>query len=153
MSGPHTTERFPRGLLIAAGVLTVFTILIAGATKMNRDQDEAALLESATAVRDLRFDVQSDETITVTDAQTDETVDVLEPGSEGFIRGVLRGLTRERIRFSASPDAPYRVAQLEDGRYFLQDPATDQTISLGSFGPTNAQAFGRLLTAGQKDQE
>ena len=73
------------------------------------------------------------------------TVTVLAPGSNGFIRGVLRGLVRERKRRGIGAETPFRLSYLTDGRLLLADPATGRVIDLGAFGPTNTAAFARLL--------
>jgi putative photosynthetic complex assembly protein len=72
---------------------------------------------------------------------------VLDPGTNGFVRGVLRGLARERRRQGLGSEIPFHLAQRADGRLTLVDPATERVIDLKAFGPTNTQAFARLLEA------
>lgn len=70
----------------------------------------------------------------------------LPAGTHNFIRGVLRGLARERRQHGLGRDAPFRLAQWADGRLSLEDTATGRIIALESFGPTNAAEFRRLLS-------
>jgi putative photosynthetic complex assembly protein len=66
-------------------------------------------------------------------------------GQQGFLRGVLRGLARERRARSIGADAPFALSRHADGRLQLADPATGQRIELASFGPDNAAVFLRWL--------
>jgi putative photosynthetic complex assembly protein len=74
---------------------------------------------------------------------------VLAPGTGGFIRGVLRGLVRERRLQQSSavgPDAqPFVLESWRSGRLTLTDTATQRTLELRAFGSTNAAAFEQLL--------
>jgi putative photosynthetic complex assembly protein len=69
------------------------------------------------------------------------------PGTNGFLRGTLRGLARERKREGLDGTVPFRLSQTRAGHLLLTDPATGRFVDLGSFGPTNAAVFARLLTA------
>jgi len=70
----------------------------------------------------------------------------LPAGTHNFIRGVLRGLARERRQHGLGREAPFRLAEWADGRLTLEDTATGRIIALESFGPTNAAEFRRLLS-------
>ena len=70
---------------------------------------------------------------------------MLPPGTNGFIRGVLRGLARDRKLQRIGTEPPFRLTRWVDGRLSLDDPATGRRIELGAFGPTNAAAFAGLL--------
>lgn len=102
----------------------------------------------AKITRTLAFIDQADGSILVRDVTTAQTVDVLAGGTNGFIRGVMRGLVRERkINGLAGlgPDAPFLLFQRTDGRLSLKDPSTGRVIELDAFGRDNAGAFARLL--------
>lgn len=62
-------------------------------------------------------------------------------GEQGFLRGTLRALARERKRRGIGPEAPFRVIEHTDGRLTLLDPSTSQRIDLESFGPVNSALF------------
>jgi putative photosynthetic complex assembly protein len=76
---------------------------------------------------------------------------VLPAGNAGFVRGVLRALTRNRRGGHTDKDAPVRLARLADGRLTLKDLATERVIELNSFGPTNVAAFAVFLTGHPSD--
>jgi putative photosynthetic complex assembly protein len=105
---------------------------------------ESALVES----RPLRFEDMRDGSIRVTDARTGQVAASVEPGTNGFIRGTLRGMARERKRQGIGIEPPFMLTRWADGRLSLEDPATGRVIALDAFGPTNGEAFAQLLTAG-----
>lgn len=69
----------------------------------------------------------------------------IEPESNGFLRGVLRGLASERKRRGMGSELPFELNLRTDGRLTLDDPGTGRQIDLRSFGPTNAATFENLL--------
>jgi putative photosynthetic complex assembly protein len=96
------------------------------------------------ARRALRFDDLPDGGIAIVDAASGRTLEVVH-GEQGFLRGTLRGLVRERKRRGLTSDAPLELIARADGRLTLVDPVTDRRIDLESFGPTNAAVFARWL--------
>ena len=72
-------------------------------------------------------------------------VDTLAPGSNGFIRVVLRGLARERKLGDIGPQPPFRLTRFVNGQITLTDTSTGKQIDLDAFGSTNAEAFARLM--------
>ena len=97
------------------------------------------------AARALRFADRSDGGIDVVDAATQARVDAVAPGSNGFVRGALRGLAQERKRRGLGDDVPFELSAHAGGALVLADPATGRRIELASFGPANAGAFARWL--------
>jgi putative photosynthetic complex assembly protein len=95
--------------------------------------------------RDLRFTDRADGSVGILDAATGAIVLILEPGQGGFIRGVLRGRARERRLDGFGSEPPFRLALHSDGRLTLEDMATKIKIVISSFGPSNVEAFARLL--------
>ncbi len=93
--------------------------------------------------RDLIFTDAPDGQIRVTDYLNSKEV-ALFKGEQGFLRGTLRALARERKRRNIGPEAPFRVIEHTDGRLTLLDPSTSQRIDLESFGPTNSAIFRSL---------
>jgi putative photosynthetic complex assembly protein len=65
-------------------------------------------------------------------------------GEQGFLRGTLRALARERKKRSISPDAAFELSGHADGQMVLRDPTTGEAIHLASFGPSNAQVYRQL---------
>jgi putative photosynthetic complex assembly protein len=145
MSEPTANAPFPRGPLIAAAVLISFTIAAAAIVRITGigksiDPDAPTIAE-----RTLRYEDRPNGSIAVVDARDSSLVTVLEPGTNGFIRGTLRSLVRERRSRGIGPEQPFELLARADGRLTLLDPATDRRIDLESFGPTNAGAFRQLL--------
>jgi putative photosynthetic complex assembly protein len=147
VSEPGADRSIPRGVLWGAAALIGFTIVSAGAARVGVIGPEQKPAAEAAAIRDLRFKDRADGAVTVHEASDDRLVAVLPPGGDGFIRGAMRGLARERRQKEVGPEPPFRLTRWDNGRLSLEDTGTGRRIDLEAFGPTNAQAFGRLLTA------
>ena len=83
----------------------------------------------------------------VTDARTGAKVASFGQEGSGFIRGVMRGLARERRMHGHGAQAPFRLTRYVDDQLSLVDMATGRIIELNGFGHTNVAAFNRLLEA------
>jgi putative photosynthetic complex assembly protein len=139
------SNRFPRPALLGAAALVAVALLsssLARVTGIGTTQmPDAAAVES----RDLLFEDRADGAVAIHDADNGELVTVLEPGTNGFVRGAMRGLARERKREDIGMAPPFRLTRWSDGRLSLQDPSTGREIYLEAFGPTNADSFAQLL--------
>ena len=93
----------------------------------------------------MRFADRADGAVLVYDSQGDQVVDLVPPGSGGFVRGVLRALARERRLQGDGASTPFRLSRLADGRLTLEDLATGRLIDLKAFGHSNEGAFAQLL--------
>lgn len=138
---------FPRGPLLAiAGLLLAVLAGVAGVQLTGvgavRYADAPAL-----EVREFRFEDRDDGSIVVLDAPGRRRVDTVAPGTNGFLRGTMRGLARERKRQGIGPELPFRLIGRADGRLTLEDPGTGRRVDLGSFGPTNAAVFARIMAS------
>lgn len=153
MSGHHEMA-FPRQAIWGASGLVLLALVGTVAVRMGvlpqvadpqamRAETHATVLQS----RDLRFlDVAGD--VVVKDL-SGATVAVIRPDSEqGFVRGVMRGLARERRLREASMETPFRLQSWSDNGLTLTDLATGRQIELGGFGPTNRAAFAVMLPEG-----
>lgn len=96
--------------------------------------------------RSLRFEDRPNGDIAVLDATSQREVARFQ-GEQGFLRGSLRALARERQRSGLGPQAPFELTGHVDGRLTLRDTATGQRIALESFGPTNSAVFAQLQWA------
>lgn len=134
----------PQGLLAGAGLLIGALLLLAlPGHRAPVDPGSAGL--RPVAQRDLRITDRPDGAILVTDAHGGRVLEEIPPGSEGFLRGAMRGLARERLRAGAGPEAPFRLSAWPDGRLTLEDGATGHIMELHAFGRGNAEAFLKLL--------
>ncbi len=142
----HHDMEVPRIALIGAGLLIVLTISLAGLSRAGIIAVPTAnVAEEATAERDLYFRDRQQGGIEVLSAETGAVVTVFEPGTNGFARGVLRSLVRERHANGLDDEVPMRLVRFKDGRLALVDPVTNERIELVSFGPTNLGVFAKLL--------
>lgn len=94
----------------------------------------------------LRFEDRANGDIAVLAADSAKEVARFQ-GEQGFLRGSLRALARERMRRNLGPEAPFELIGHVDGRVTLSDTATGQRINLESFGPTNSAVFSQLQWA------
>ena len=97
--------------------------------------------------RVLRFVDAADKSVRVLDADSGAEVYRV-TGEAGFIRGILRGMARERRRLGKSAEQPFELA-LDNGLLTLRDLATGEQIELTAFGQTNAGAFAKMLVEPQ----
>jgi putative photosynthetic complex assembly protein len=103
------------------------------------------------ASRLLRFDDARNGAVVVTDASTDRQVAILAPGTNGFIRATLRGLSHSQgHELHPRENHPFTLTARSDGRVTLYDPDTQRTLDLEAFGSLNAGAYVALLTAPEK---
>lgn len=147
MSDPFSGRAFPRGALFGAAALVALTLALAATARWTGFGAMQAPVSAAVTARDLRFDDRADGAVVVHDARTGELVELVAPGTNGFMRSLLRGLARERRSQGIGAGPPFRLSQLANGRLTLEDPSTGRRIDLDAFGPTNAGAFARLLAA------
>lgn len=145
MGDPFRDHPLPAGPILGAGLLAGFALLAVFAVRTAGWSPSQADDAPGIATRDLRFADRDDGSIAVFDAASGRQVDVVLPGTSGFLRGTLRGLARERRRQDIGAEPPFRLVGRADGRLTLLDPATGRRVDLESFGPTNTEAFARYL--------
>jgi len=158
MSHTHSHENtVPRPALIAAGVLVGFSLLMTAAVQIGwLERSAVPSAERAEAAvapleqRSLLFADGADGSVLITEAESAAQVGLIEAGSEqgGFIRGVLRGLARERRMHDVGSQPPFTLTLWQDGSMSLVDEATGRSIEIGAFGPDNRAAFAVLLEGG-----
>ena len=135
----------PRLPLAAMGALVLVTLIGVAVVRLSGVSASQQADAPTTAERTLRFQDRSDGGIAVLDARSGAVLEVVAPGTNGFLRSAMRGLVRERKRQGQGPEMPFQLLGRADGRLTLQDPGTGRRIDLESFGPSNAAAFARLL--------
>ena len=95
----------------------------------------------------LRFEDRTDGAVAVWDTEQNDVIEVLAPGTNGFVRGVMRGLARDRKLLGVSHDAAFKLVRWADGRMSLEDPTTGRAISLEAFGSDNSKVFAEFFGA------
>ena len=151
-----THEKFPPWVLGAAGGIVGITLLVVFGVSLGilparpsapelRAENHVGVITS----RSFAFADRADGALVAIEAVTGKVALVLEPGSNsGFIRGVMRGMMRERQLAEVSRHGAVTITQWADGALTLKDPSTGRIIELGSFGHTNRAAFAQLLAPG-----
>jgi putative photosynthetic complex assembly protein len=136
-------DTFPRWVLLCAGGVIALSLISVGLVRITGngpDQRPAA----ATQERELRFEDRPDGSIAVIDGRTGEMAANVQ-GEQGFVRGALRALARERKVRGLGAEQAFQLMVRTDGGLTLYDPATSQRVDLEAFGPSNAENFARLL--------
>jgi putative photosynthetic complex assembly protein len=150
MSDPPRDEPFPRKVLYAVAALIGFSLFAVAAARISGLPTRQVDTSPVVQMLDLRFDDRRDGAVVVHDARDGSLVAELPPATNGFIRGVLRSLVRERRSMDQGEAPPFRLARHHDGRLTLEDLATGRLIELKAFGPTNEGAFATLLEGRQR---
>ena len=96
MSEVFSEPVVPRGGVFAAAALVLFALAAVITVRLTGVGEIRMTLPAAVESRDLRFEDGKGGAVLVYDAKDRELIDTLAPGSNGFIRVVLRGLARER---------------------------------------------------------
>jgi putative photosynthetic complex assembly protein len=139
---------FPRIALVVAGVVIALTLGGVGIARWSGYDGKQADAQ-ATAQRSLHFRDRPQGGIAIVDAASGATLETLY-GEQGFLRGTLRAVVRERKLRGIVSEAPLQLIARADGRLTLVDPATGSRLDLESFGSTNAAVFARWLPQGAK---
>ncbi len=135
----------PKGLIVTAGLLLLMALSAVSYVRLSGSGAVQVPDAPATLVKEFLFEDRKDGSIAILDSKTKQLVDTVAPASNGFLRGTMRGLARERKRQGIGPDVPFQLVGRADGRLTLIDPGTDRRVDLESFGPTNAAVFARLM--------
>ncbi|WP_237213437.1 photosynthetic complex assembly protein PuhC [Falsiroseomonas oryziterrae] len=147
-------QTLPRRFVVSRGLLLGTGAVVAGTLALATLGHKAPVNPASTgaqplATRDIRFADRDDGAVVVTDARTGGVIEVF-VGEEGFVRGAMRGLMRQRRVAQLGPDAPFRLSTWPDGRITLLDTATGNAMELHAFGRTNAEAFLKLLNTEER---
>lgn len=154
MHQPHDPT-VPKGALIAAGALVFGALAITATSRLVNAPPAASpvLLRASehvapVAARTLRFTDQADGGVLIEDVKTGMVAETIAPGGQtGFIRGVMRGLARERRMHGVGDGPPFTLTMWTDGELSLVDTATGRALELGAFGETNRASFAALLSS------
>lgn len=143
----HAHGSVPRLPLMALGAMVLMVVLTVALVRITGIGAVQVPDAAAASVREFLFEDRPNGSIVVLDARDRRLVETVAPESNGFLRGTMRGLARERKRQGIGPEVPFQLIGRTDGRLTLVDPGTGRRVDLESFGPTNAAAFARLMSA------
>jgi putative photosynthetic complex assembly protein len=144
-TGADRAESVPRGLLIAAAVLVAFAFSI---TLLGRSTDLGAVhMTSAQPYQTLllHFADEDDGGITITDASNGAVIEKIKPGTNGFLRSMMRGFAHERSRDGIGAETPFTLTRWIDGTLSLTDQTTGRRVDLDAFGSNQADVFASLF--------
>ena len=148
MAASINPSLIPKGGLFAAAALVLFALAAVTTTRLTGTGGTRMTLPAAAESRDLNFADGTGGSVLVYDSGTNQLIDTLAPGSNGFIRVVLRGLARERKLGDVGAAPPFRLTRYVNGQFTLTDTSSGKAIDLDAFGSANMQAFARLMTVG-----
>ncbi len=143
-------QAIPRGVLLGAAALLLLTLGLAFNARLSHAAHPPPPLPPPLASIDVRFEDRPDGAIAMLSAANGRELSLVPPRSNGFIRGVLRGMFRGRKLESIGHEGAFRLSREADGRLSLEDLTTARRIDLNAFGPTNTDAFAKLLAAGTR---
>lgn len=150
----HHDPTVPRGALIGAAAVLLFTMAMAGATRVgwiphsaDPDASRAAQNVQPAKSRELRFADRADGAVVVTDANTGETVKVVEFGQGGFLRATMRRMAKARIAAGKGAEPPFELTLWENGALSLSDPQTGREAEIHGFGADHSKIFADMLEA------
>ena len=145
---PNTNgNQIPPAALLGAAVLVVGSLLLVGFARLTGYKPLQPETSAIVEAKDVRFEDRADGAVLVYSSPQNRLVDTLAPGTNGFVRGVLRGLVRERRADRIGSAPPFRLTHWANGRLSLDDPSTGRHIDLEVFGATNSAAFADILEA------
>ena len=137
-------DRLPRPALAGIAALVAFTLGVTAVYRLGGQPPMRHAEGSVVDSRLLRFSDRPEGGIRVEDATDGSAVLVIYPGEDGFVRGVLRGLARERRSHEIGAHPPFRLARLADGRLTIEDTATARRIAFWSWGPPRSCRYSPL---------
>lgn len=143
---PDPSHPLPRPIIMGGAAMMVSAVVLCALAHATGVGTTVSPAPVTVATRDLVFTEQDDGILTVRDADRGgREVRHFDAGEGGFIRAMVRGLTRNRTRYGEPAIGAFRVSESGDGGIWLQDLGTKQNIDLRAFGPTQVQAIAQLL--------
>jgi putative photosynthetic complex assembly protein len=134
---------------MAGAGLVLFALAAVTTSRLTGVGDVRVTVPAALESRDLNFADGPGGAVLVLDHRDGRVIDTLAPGSNGFVRVVLRGLARERKLGDIGPLPPFRLTRYANGQLTLTDTSSGKQIDLDAFGAANTGAFARLMHAGE----
>ena len=95
--------------LICSALAVAWGARISGVGTTHLDYTRAA------ATRDLLFEDAASGSVLVRDATSQQQIGQIVPGSDGFVRAVMRNLARERLISGGTKTMPFTLTRWENG--------------------------------------
>lgn len=81
----------------------------------------------------------------VSDANSGETVKVIEFGQGGFLRATMRRMAKARLAAGVGAEPPFKLTLWENGALSLSDPETGREAEIYGFGADHTKTFADML--------
>ncbi|MEQ8514618.1 MAG: photosynthetic complex assembly protein PuhC [Chromatocurvus sp.] len=134
-----------RWLATAVGAIVIMTVATVAAMRLSGFTPDTSIDSPVVHEVALRFvDIEGGE-VHVFEETSGRRVATLEPAQDSFIRGVMRGMARERRSRDIDMKPPFNLISYADGSMIVEDPSVGMHINLVAFGPTNIGSFRTLL--------
>jgi putative photosynthetic complex assembly protein len=143
MSGTTVAGDVPRAPLVAIAAFLGATLLAVGVARVAGYEPVRKPEAPVVTHHDLHFADLPGGIVEVT--ENGAQVALLTGGTDGFVRVVMRSLTRDRRLHGLGREEPFRLRIHADGRLSLEDRATQRVVDLAGFGVDNIAAFRRLV--------
>lgn len=143
MTATHSFPRLP--LMGAIALVCIAMGSVAAARLAGTSAHVIVHTDAPIATRMLRFEDRKDGSVGIIDAASSTDIAVAAPGTNGFLRGTLRGLMRSRKVREIDFNEPFRLERYANGQMVLVDTVVQKAISLDAFGPTNVAVFAAFL--------
>ena len=148
----HHDPTVPRGALIGAAAVLMFTMALTGAVSVGwipqsavPEASRAAQNVAPAQSRELRFVDRADGAVVVSDAATGETVKIVDFGQGGFLRATMRRMAKVRIAAGIGAEPPFKLTLWENGALSLSDPQTGRDAEIHGFGADHSSMFAEML--------
>jgi putative photosynthetic complex assembly protein len=140
---PPARDTIPPGLLRGMAALVVVALLLTSYAVLTDRPREGTPAPAAVVA----------ERLVVLRGGDAQSVRVEEPGGAllfdlphgGFVTVVQNSLAFSRGRLGLDPALPVRLVEYANGRFAVEDPASDWSVELYAFGADNEAAFRKLL--------
>lgn len=145
LKDPHY---IPRSLVMMAASAAIITVLVVAFAQWT---DTSALRTNDGApafAQEVQFLPLEGGRIAVQSVADGALITTVEAGTDGLLRGALRGLSMSRTQSNLNLTAPFILQRFEEDGVYLADPLTDRSIRLESFGPLETGATADLLRLG-----
>lgn len=134
--------------VIGAGIMLALALAITGAARVSGVTTDPVIGEAhVVSSRTLRFADGDHGSVLIYDGASGKVIATAAPGTNGFLRGALRGLMRVRKRDAVDYATPYLLRQMSNGQLLLTDQGQNITLDLNAYGSTNAAVFQAFLSA------
>jgi putative photosynthetic complex assembly protein len=146
LKAPITNHQFKLMLLMLCLILGYVTYQTQFNTVKNNDLGKIVKTEQLFISDDANGDILVKilpKGVQDTEGKNDKTVRY--SGEQGFLRGTLRALARERHMRNITDQSPFELSLYSDSRLIISDPLTQSSIDLAAFGSDNLAVFTQLI--------